>query len=67
MNNYLQDPHTLRGTVGGTIMVLILQINGEQLLSTAILTATGALVSFCMSVLCRYLLKRFTDSRGNKP
>ncbi len=56
--NYITDPHTRTGTLGGTLLVVILNIDTTQLLSTIILAATGAVVSFVMSVLCKYAWKK---------
>ena len=46
------------GTVGGVILVLLFKININELLSTAVLAATGAVVSFGVSVLLKYIVKR---------
>jgi hypothetical protein len=56
--NYITDTHTRTGTLGGTLLVVILNIDSMQLLSTIIMAATGAVVSFVMSVFCKYLWKR---------
>jgi hypothetical protein len=56
--NYLTDADTRSGTIGGTILVIVLQIDTTQLLSTIILAATGAVVSFAVSVFCKYAWKK---------
>jgi len=56
--NYISDIHTRTGTLGGTLLVIILNIDATQLLSTVILAASGAVVSFVMSVFCKYLWKK---------
>ncbi len=48
------------GTVGGTLLVIILNISPAALFDTMLLAAVGALVSFSMSALLKYLVKRFT-------
>jgi len=58
MNNYLADSSTRTGTVGGLLMVLIMQIDGVHLLNTALTAATGALVSFLVAITCKYFCTR---------
>ncbi len=48
------------GTLGGTLLVIILNITPAALFDTALLAAVGAVISFTISVLLKYLLKRFT-------
>ncbi|CAN5861252.1 hypothetical protein BH11BAC4_BH11BAC4_22630 [soil metagenome] len=60
MDNYLTDTNTRTGTIGGTLCVLLFTLEPAQLLTTAILAAIGALVSFGVSVLCKLLLKWMT-------
>jgi mannitol-specific phosphotransferase system IIBC component len=43
------------GTVGGTLVTIVANINREGILKTAALAGIGAVVSFCVS----HLLKRF--------
>ncbi|MCW3091404.1 MAG: hypothetical protein JWP81_2473 [Ferruginibacter sp.] len=52
--------HTKAGTAGGTLLVLLLNIGTAEILNTAILAAVGAAVSFTVSLLLRWLLKRLT-------
>ena len=62
--NYLTDIHTRTGTLGGTILVVILNIDTTQLLSTIVMASTGAVVSFVMSVFCKYLWKKLGNKTG---
>jgi hypothetical protein len=57
--NYITDPDTRTGTLGGTMLVIVLNIDTTQLLSTIILAATGAVVSFAVSVVCKYAWRKF--------
>jgi len=41
---------TRTGTIGGTLLVILIQINFQELLKTAILAAIGASVSFLVTV-----------------
>ena len=47
------------GTTGGTLLVVVLNITGEDLLRTAVLAAVGAAVSFATSWLFKWLISRF--------
>ncbi|MGV3529784.1 MAG: hypothetical protein ACO1OO_12870 [Flavisolibacter sp.] len=52
------------GTTGGTLLVVLLNISGEDILRTAVLAAVGAVVSFTVS----YCLKKLVGFlRGRKP
>jgi hypothetical protein len=53
-----QHPNTIIGTMGGLLLVLLFKINNEDLVASAILAATGATVSFLVSVLLRWLWKQ---------
>lgn len=49
---------TKAGTIGGTLLVLLLRITSEEVLKTAMLAAVGAVVSFGVSFLLNKLVKR---------
>ena len=49
---------TKAGTLGGTFLVLLLHISGEELVKTALLAAVGAAVSFGVSFLLNRMVKR---------
>lgn len=50
---------TKAGTIGGTLLVLLLRISSEEVLKTAVLAAVGAVVSFAVSLfLNRFIKKR---------
>jgi hypothetical protein len=57
-NNANIDMPTTAGTIGGTFLVLLLQISGEEMARTAMLAAVGAVVSFCVSFLLRLFVRR---------
>ena len=54
------DSNTKAGTVSGVIMVLLFKANTAELVSTILLAAIGATVSFGVSMLLKLILKRFT-------
>ena len=57
MNQYF-DSSAKAGTAGGTLFVLFANINGTDVLKTAILAAVGAVVSFSVTVLLKVVMKR---------
>ena len=50
---------TILGTVSGTVLTVIANIDSQDIIKTGILAALGAVVSFCVSVLMKWLVKRF--------
>ena len=59
MESPITSTNTKAGTAGGLILVLLFKININELLSTAIVAALGAAVSFGVSVLLKYTMKRW--------
>lgn len=53
------DNSTKAGTVGGTLLTILVNINSADLLKTVILAALGAVVSFGVTLLLKALIKRF--------
>jgi hypothetical protein len=58
MMNQVFDSTTKRGTVGGTLLTIFANISSEDLIKTAILAAIGAVVSFGVTLLLKFLIKR---------
>ena len=57
------DPHyfdstTKAGTAAGTLLTIFVNINNADLVKTGILAAVGAIVSFCVTILLKALLRR---------
>ena len=50
---------TKTGTIGGTLTILLANINGSDLLKTTVLAAVGAGVSFCVSLLMKRIVSRW--------
>ena len=55
--NFSPDIHTAAGTLGGTFFALLLEVHSGDMLKTVILTATGAGVSFAVSMLLKFVVK----------
>ena len=55
MNHYNLDTDTLSCTAGGTLLVLLYTVSPSELLNTVIIAATGALVSFMVSLFCKFI------------
>ncbi len=52
-------PYTMKaGTLGGTLLVIIIQIQQGELIKTAILASIGAVVSFGVTTLLRWVMKK---------
>jgi mannitol-specific phosphotransferase system IIBC component len=52
-------PYTMKaGTVGGTLLVIIIQIQQGELIKTAILASIGAVVSFGVTAVLRWVMKK---------
>jgi hypothetical protein len=49
---------TVIGTAGGTFLSVLPNLHSEDLLKTVILAALGAIVSFIISMLLKYLIKK---------
>ena len=50
---------TILGTVSGTVLTVAVNIGSSDLLKTVILAALGAVVSFSVSLLLKWLVKKF--------
>lgn len=55
MNNHLPSYDTISGTAGGTLLVILLQVDASQVYSTIILASIGAMVSYLVSLFCKFL------------
>jgi len=52
-------PYTMKaGTLGGTLLVIVIQIQQGELIKTAILASVGAVVSFIVTAVLRWVLKK---------
>ena len=59
MNQHYFDGTTKAGTAAGTLLTILANIHSEDLVKTGILAAVGAMVSFCVTILLKALVKRF--------
>lgn len=50
---------TLASTVLGTVLTVVMNIGSSDIFKTALLAALGAVVSFLMSVLLKWLVRKF--------
>lgn len=51
--------NTILGTVSGTALTVVVNIGSQDIVRTVILAAIGAVVSFCVSVCMKRLMKSF--------
>jgi len=61
--SHFTDNSLKSGTVSGTLLVLLVNIQGEDIIKTGILSMTGALVSFIVS----FILKKIVRRQGRPP
>ncbi len=61
MHNYNFDTDTLSGTAGGTLLVLLYSLSPSELLNTVVIAATGALVSFIVSLFCKFIWRKIRE------
>ena len=47
------------GTAGGTLLTILVNLQWADIGRTALLAAVGAIVSFCVSLVLKVVLKRF--------
>jgi hypothetical protein len=59
MNQPYFDNSTKAGTIGGTLLTILVNIDGADLVKTGILAAVGAIVSFSVTRLLKFLIKLF--------
>lgn len=50
---------TLMGTAGGTFLSVIPNLNSEDVLKTVLLAAVGAIVSFGISMVLKFVIKKY--------
>lgn len=51
------DGNTKAGTIGGTLFTLFINLKTSEVLKTIVLAAIGAIVSFGVSILLKFLVK----------
>lgn len=51
--------HTIYGTLGGIITIILVNITAGDLLKTALLAAVGAVVSLSVSLAFKYCLRKW--------
>ncbi len=49
---------TLMGTAGGTFLSVVPNLNSEDVLKTVLLAAVGAIVSFGISMVLKFVIKK---------
>ncbi|MFN8114975.1 MAG: hypothetical protein U0W65_02615 [Bacteroidia bacterium] len=50
---------TILGTVSGTVLTVLVNIGSSDVVKTVVLAALGAVVSFSVSLLLKWLVKKF--------
>jgi len=60
----ISQPHntgTVSGTAGGTLLVLLTQINKADLINTCVMAGVGAMVSYLVSLGMKWLIGRVSN------
>jgi mannitol-specific phosphotransferase system IIBC component len=52
---------TILGTVSGTVLTVVVNIGSSDIIKTVILAALGAVVSFCVSLLLKWLFQKLSE------
>ena len=52
------DNTTKAGTAGGTLLTIFGNISSQDIIKTAVLAGIGAIVSFCITILLKSIIKR---------
>ena len=50
---------TILGTVSGTVLTVVVNVGSSDIVKTVILAGLGAVVSFCVSLLLKWLVNKF--------
>jgi mannitol-specific phosphotransferase system IIBC component len=50
---------TVAGTAGGTLLTIFANIQSEDIVKTALLACIGAIVSFTISLVLKWITKKF--------
>jgi hypothetical protein len=53
--------HDKAGIAGGTLLTVLVNLQSSDIVKTCILAAVGALVSFCMSLAMKWLVRKLKD------
>ncbi|MBA2745387.1 MAG: hypothetical protein H0U44_04100 [Flavisolibacter sp.] len=65
--NYQPDLAMKAGTAGGLLLVLLIKLDSTILVETAVVAATGAFVSYCVSVFLKWMIRKLGSPKSRKP
>jgi hypothetical protein len=57
-NHHNIESGTILGTVSGTALTVVMNIGSSDIIKTVVLASLGAVVSFSVSVLLKWLMKK---------
>lgn len=52
---------TILGTVSGTVLTVVMNIGSSDIIKTVVLAALGAVVSFFISLLLKWLFRKLNE------
>lgn len=64
--NHTFDTGTTAGTVGGTLLTVLMNVYLEDISRTMVLATVGAVVSFLVSLGCKWVWRKFNSRNKNK-
>lgn len=64
--NHTFDTGTKAGTIGGTLLAVFSNVYLEDISRTMILATVGAVVSFIVSLCCKWAWRKFKSRTKNK-
>ena len=56
------ESETILGTVSGTVLTVLVNIGSSDIIKTVVLAALGAVVSFGVSLLLKWLVNKFKSN-----
>lgn len=54
----VNEHSTLLGTISGTVLTVAVNIDSQDILKTVVLAMIGAIVSFCVSLSLKWMVRR---------
>jgi hypothetical protein len=55
------SPTTAIGTIGGTVLTILVNIESHDIIKTIVLAAVGAVVSFLVTISLKWIAKKIKD------
>ncbi len=63
----VESAESKAGVAGGFILSVLANLNSVDILSTILLAAIGAIVSFVVTIVCKQIQRQVNKYKGRKP